>query len=183
MAAVLATGCAQAGQAVQPDATGQGSADAFVQKDAAVDTPVGDVCATTDTCQAAMTLGAVSGDTGAQTLMASGFKAAWLRVRVTEDDSGVFGVPLSVSIRLTSPANVNFDVFAYLNAGNDVVECTTPLAQHITNNGTIIPLWGETGTFSNGNDDSRSVSIEVRPTAGANCSASAMWQLQFIGNQ
>ncbi|MDB4955758.1 MAG: hypothetical protein JWO36_3327 [Myxococcales bacterium] len=129
-----------------------------------------------------MDLGSISGDTGGAMVTASGYQAAWFRVRVTEDDSGVFGVKLSVTTRLTSPANSNYDVFVYVNTGSDVIECTTPSGT-ATTTGTTDALglsWGE-GTVANGNDDGRSVSIEVRPISGM-CSAAQPWQLVVVGN-
>ena len=39
----------------------------------------------------------------------------------------------------------------------------------------------ESGTFSNGNDDGRTVSIEVRPVSGT-CAASSMFQLVVYGD-
>ncbi len=140
------------------------------------------VCATAATCQTAIDLGSVSGDTGAAMRTASGYQSAWYKVRVTEDDSGVFGIKLSATIRLTSPAASNYDVFVYVNTGSDVVECTTPsgtLTTTGTTDSTYI-IWGE-GSVSNGSDDGRTVSIEVRPIAGA-CDASQPWQLAVTGD-
>ena len=41
--------------------------------------------------------------------------------------------------------------------------------------------WGETGTFSNGADDSRTVTVEVRWVSGT-CSPTAKWSLTVRGN-
>jgi hypothetical protein len=43
--------------------------------------------------------------------------------------------------------------------------------------------WGETGTFANGDDDSRTVSIEIRPKMGITCSPTATWQLTVNGGE
>ena len=148
-----------------------------------IDAPVMAGCASGATCQASMDLGTVSGDTGNATVMGSGYQSAWYHVRVTEDDSGVFAVAMSFTVRLTSPASAKYDVFVYLNTGSDVIECATPSGNVMTAGlveSTYI-LWGESGTFSNGNDDGRTVSIEVRaPSTG--CSAASPWQLQVQGN-
>jgi hypothetical protein len=177
-AALLLNACASAGSADKP-----GHVDASMQADSArpIDATV-DVCTSNATCQAAMNLGTVSGDTGAAMLTASGSQAAWLRVRVTEDDSGVAGTKLRVTTRLTSPASSNYDVFVYVNTGSDVIECSTPSGT-ATTIGTVDELklnWGE-GTVANGNDDSRNISIEVRPISGM-CSAAQPWQLVVLGN-
>ena len=176
--ATLASACATAGEDRPVDAPGS---DTFLPRDASIDAPV-DLCPTTDTCQAATMLGMVSGDTGSQKVTAMGFRAAWFRVRVTEDDSSVIGKALHITAKLTSPANVNFDVFLYVNAGSDVIECATTTGT-ITHNGALdtnTATWGE-GSVANGSDDGRSVSVEIRPITGA-CSAGQTWQLEIDGN-
>jgi hypothetical protein len=163
--------------------SGTGGDDASVQHDSAmqIDAFV-DQCPSTDTCAAAMMLGSVSGDSGNQRLTATGFRAAWYRVRVTEDDSSIGGTKLRVAAKLTSPAAVDFDVFVYVNTGSDVIACTTPTGSTTTTGNTdqVKVEWGE-GTISNGSDDGRSVSIEVRPKSGQ-CMASYTWQLEVEGH-
>ena len=186
VAAVLVGACAEAGK------TGGGTHDAGpTDTSAQVDAPkatdaaidgASSVCATASTCQTAMDLGSVSGDTGAVMRSASGYQSAWYKVRVTEDDSAVFGIKLSATIRLTSPAASNYDVFVYVNTGADVVECTTSSGT-LTTSGTtdsVYIIWGE-GTVSNGSDDGRTVSIEVRPISGA-CAPADPWQLVVTGD-
>jgi hypothetical protein len=139
-------------------------------------------CTSSATCQTATSLGSISGDTGAGMQVASGYQSAWLRVRVTENDSSVSGHKLSVTARLTSPQSAVYDVYLYVNANTDQIECNTPTGT-ATNNGTTDTLrieWGE-GTVANGADDSRDVSIEVRPVS-TQCSSSAAWQLNITGD-
>ncbi len=150
--------------------------------DAAPDAPVS-LCTSSATCAAAMDLGTVSGDTGADMKTASGYQSAWYRLRVTENDSSVIGVALRLTARLTSPAGTNYDLYLYVNEGSDVIECTTVRGSG-NSTGTMDSVsisWGE-GTVANGVDDSRSVSIEVRPVSGP-CSASQPFQLVLLGNQ
>ena len=141
-----------------------------------------DVCTSSASCAAATDLGSVSGDTGADMVTASGYQAAWYKVRVTEDDSGPLGVKLQVTAHLTSPASENYDVFLYINTGNDVIECATPSGTASTSGttDTISVKWGE-GTFANGTDDSRTASIEIRPI-GTTCSSGQPWQLTVNGD-
>jgi hypothetical protein len=90
---------------------------------------------------------------------------------------------LAMTVQLTSPPGTNYDVYAYVNSGSDVVECTS-VAGSGTSTGTTDQAhltWGESGTFSNGNDDSRTVSIEVRPVSGP-CSAGSPYQLVVFGD-
>jgi hypothetical protein len=183
---LFASACATAGQP-----TGSGPADAPVTFDSPklvdapimIDAPAQSACTSTATCAAAMDLGTVSGDTGNATVTASGYQSAWYKVRVTEDDSSPFGTPMNMTVQLTSPPGTNYDVYVYLNTGSDVVECTS-VAGSGTSTGTTDQAhvsWGESGTFSNGNDDGRTASIEVRPVSGP-CSASATYQLVVFGD-
>jgi hypothetical protein len=146
------------------------------------DAPMGSACASAQTCAGAMMLGTVSGDSGNTKLTASGYQSAWYRVRVTENDSGPFGLTLRVGAKLTSPAGGMFDVFVYLNTGSDVVECSTTVGTATTagSTKTIHAEWGE-GSISNGSDDGRNASIEVRPVSGT-CAPNQMWQLEIEGN-
>jgi hypothetical protein len=143
--------------------------------------PPVDLCLATQTCQTAPPLGQVSGDTGSQRQMAMGYQSAWFRVRVTEDSSSA--TPMSVTAKLTSPAGVAFDVFIYLNANQDSVECSTIVGNKITS-GTVKQtrdIWGDDGILGNGVSDSRDVTVEVRHVSGT-CASGAMWQLEIIGN-
>lgn len=183
---VTAAGCASAGSAgttdASQDSSGGGKLDGAVVVDAAIDGAL-PTCASTDMCQSAMMLGTVSGDSGNAKLTASGYRSAWYRVRVTEDNSSIAGLSLRVAAKLTSPAAPMFDVFVYLNAGSDQIECATTTGTVSTAGMTksVRAEWGE-GTISNGSDDGRNVSIEVRPLSQTGCAATAMWQLEIEGN-
>lgn len=150
-----------------------------------VDSPpvdAGPSCQSPDACTTAITLGTISGDTGNQTLTASGSRAAWYRVRVTENDTDLDGVPMHVLARLTQSAGANFDVRIYVNADTDVLECTntTGVATTSGNVKLVRASWGE-DVVTNGENDSRDVSIEVRPLSSS-CSPTATWQLVIEGN-
>lgn len=154
--------------------------------DAPLDAPMVDAfvdqCPSSATCPAAVTLGSVDGDSSSLKVTASGYQAAWYRVRVEETDSSPLGEQLKVTAKLTSPAAVGFDVFLYVDENNDVIQCTLPTSTSSTT-GTVTTAsieWGE-GSISNGDDDGRSVSIEVRPISGA-CEPSAVWQLEVFGD-
>jgi hypothetical protein len=151
-----------------------------------IDAPLADaasaVCTSAATCATATNLGSVSGDTGADMQTASGYQAAWYKVRVTEDDSGPLGMKLRVSVTLTSPASASYDLIVYLDTGSDVIECTTPNGTATISGATQTRSiqWGE-GFFSNNVDDSRTASIEIRPR-GTSCAAAAPWSLTVKGN-
>jgi hypothetical protein len=181
--AVSLAGCARGDAGAPVDADIGGSGDGSVIADARPIDAALMTCAGTDTCQTAMMLGSVSGDSNNQKLTASGHKGAWFRVRVTEDVDGIGGLSLRVAAKLTSPANVKFDTFVYVNTGSDVVECATTTGT-VTTNGNLKQVraeWGE-GTIANGADDDRNVSIEIRPMNASGCSPSEMWQLEVEGN-
>jgi hypothetical protein len=178
--------CAEAGRATgggPTDASGSSDGtkaiDARVQMDAPAQSGA---CSTTATCTApTMVLPNVSGDSGG-TASASGYQSAWYQVRIGEDDNGPFAAPMSFTVQLTSPAATNYDLFIYINTGSDVIECTTPNGT-ATKTGTTQSerlSWGEGGTFANGSDDGRTLSIEVRAPA-TGCSSGAQWQLQIVG--
>ena len=132
--ALLAAGCATAGNG-NGNGHGSGTPDApmqifdapmqMIDAPALVDAPSQATCNSGAMCTGAMDLGTVSGDTGNATVQGSGYESAWFKVRVTEDDSGPFGVLMSMTAQLTSPPGVNFDLYVYVNSGCDVVECTT----------------------------------------------------------
>lgn len=176
------TACASAGSDVADSGVGGGSDASSLHDSAMPPDALASECPSTDTCAAAMMLGSVSGDTGNQKLSAMGYRAAWYRVRVTEDDSSIGGLTLRVAAKLTSPAAVDFDVFVYVDEGSDVIECSTTTGTVSTsgNVDTVKAEWGE-GTISNGNADDRNVSIEVRPKSGQ-CMQQYTWQLEVEGN-
>lgn len=182
VAAIGLTGCATAGVDPAPpggaiDAPPGIVIDAPPPIDAALAT-----CTTPDTCAGAMMLGSVSGDSGNQKLTASGYRAAWYRVRVTENVDGVAGLSLRVAAKLTLAPAGGFDVFVYVNTASDTIECTTTRGTATTNGNVrqVRAEWGE-GAVANGVDDSRTVSIEVRPL-GATCPPDQGWQLEIEGN-
>jgi hypothetical protein len=176
----LVASCASAGE-VFPDA--RPAADAARGDAPPIDGPSVDMCPSAATCQTATVLGSISGDTGNQKLHAMGFQAAWFRVRVTEDYNNIlYGRSLRAAAKVTSPPGVAFDVVAYVNAGNDVVECANTTGTKSVN-GDVTQTrtqWGEGGS-PNGADDDRWLSIEVRPLSTA-CAPGALWQLEVEGN-
>ena len=183
-----------AGTCGSPSSTGGGGGDlpqpdaAALAPDAAIDAAVmldapglDPSCATDTTCIAAPTLGAISGDTGHQTLHATGSTAAWIRVRVTEDNNDFWGKAVRVQASLTPPAAGAFAVQVYVNAAEDMVECATTIGTHSTSGDVEIVRagWGET-VFSNGVNDGRDVSIAIVPTGS--CAPEATWDLTLEGN-
>jgi hypothetical protein len=140
-------------------------------------------CTSPNMCSNATQLGSISGDTTTADKTANGTTSQWFTVAVTEDDSGVLGVPMKLQVTLHSPSNENFDLYVYLGGSVGAVECTT--VQSSSTNGTgaidsVALTWGETGTFSNGSDDSRTVTIEVR--AVSTCDSAEPWAMTVHGH-
>jgi hypothetical protein len=141
-------------------------------------------CTTAVTCATATTLPQITGDDGDGNTVAtaSGYQAAWYSIRVSEQDSSILGYPMSTNTTLTSPSGVMFDLFVYVDTGNDDIDCSTPTGTVTTSGATESSNieWGE-GSVANDSDDSRTVSIEIRPKSGDSCSSAATWSLQITG--
>jgi hypothetical protein len=84
---------------------------------------------------------------------------------------------------LVSPAGTNFDLYMYVPSA-DTLECSVVTASSTSTSATDTASveFGESGTFANGVDDSRTVTVEVRHVSGS-CSAGAKWSLTLYGNQ
>jgi hypothetical protein len=82
---------------------------------------------------------------------------------------------------LTSPPGANFDLYVYV-PGSDTRECSA-----VSNSSTTTGFdsagveFGEGGTFSNGSNDDRTVTVEVRWVSGT-CAPGATWTLNVYGN-
>lgn len=148
----------------------------------APDAPQATGCSTTAVCATAPTLPPVSGDTGHAISTASGYQAAWYRIRVTEDNDDPIGRTVRVEARLTLPPEVAFEVVLYANVATDVVECATTIGTAATsaNVKQVRAQWGD-GVFGNNLNDGRYVSVEIRPVSGA-CAPDQPWQLAIEGN-
>jgi hypothetical protein len=166
---------------------GGGTTDAATGTDAAVGVDSGGAgttsCASPNACLGATDLGSVSGDTGAGVKAATGTGSQWFTIRVTEDDSSISPKTLLAKAELVSPPGTNFDVFLYLPGGSSGQECSAVKSSSMNASGldSTTAEWGETGLFSNGSDDSRTVSVEVRWVSGP-CSAATPWTLTVKGD-
>lgn len=166
-----------------------GDTDAATNVDAGTDggtsTPDGGTvtsCASPNTCLGATDLGSVSGDTGAGTKTAQGATSQWFKIRLTEDDNSVFGTKLGVKADLVSPAGMNFDLFIYRANDGSSQECSavTTSSTSTSTTDSASNTWGE-GSISNGSDDGRTVTVEVRYVSGT-CSPTSKWTLSVRGN-
>jgi hypothetical protein len=143
----------------------------------------GATCATSVTCTTATVLPGIGGDeTGASTSSASGYQATWLSIRVSETDSSPFADPMSMQATLTSPSGTMFDLLVYVPGDASSTDCTSPTGTVSTSGDTETWSleWGETGTFANDVDDSRSIAIQISPRSGDTCTPNATWSLSII---
>lgn len=162
---------------------GGGKGDAGADGGTKPDAGGGGSCAATNKCVAATDLGSVSGDTGSDTKSAQGHTSQWFTVRVTENDSSLFGASLRLAAALKSPAGTNYDVYLYLPS-SDTLECSAVSAQSTSTsvNDSASVEFGEGGGLSNGSKDDRTVTVEVRHVSGT-CDPNQKWTLTLTGNQ
>jgi hypothetical protein len=142
----------------------------------------GTSCASPNVCAASTDLGTVSGDTGSGVKSASGSSSQWFKIRISEDDSSVFGSKMQVKAELTSAPGTNFDLFLYLAGNGSALSCSGVTKSSTTTGfDTASWEWGE-GAFSNGSDDDRNVTVEVRWASGT-CAPTSKWSLTVRGNK
>lgn len=142
----------------------------------------GGSCAATMTCGAATDLGSISGDKNANVKTASGTGSQWFKILVTEDDSAIDANDLEMKAVLTSPAGSNYDLFLYLPSSGPTTRNCTTISKSSTSTSSSDQAslsWGESGLFANGDDDDRTVTVEVRHVSGP---CTAPWSLSVYGN-
>lgn len=141
-------------------------------------------CASPNACLGAIMMTDVNGDTGADVSSSTGSTSRWMKVRVAENDSGVFGARMKLKLTLSSPPGTNFDMRVYLAGDGSSQKCTGPdQTTNATTGADVTSVeWGESGTFSNGSDDDRTVTIEVFNVSGT-CTATQNWTLIAEGNR
>jgi hypothetical protein len=142
----------------------------------------GTSCAATNACASATDMGVVSGDTGSDTKQQTGTGSAWLKVRVTEDNSSILGQALTLQVTLNVPSLSDYDLYAYLNTTSDSSPCGMAAAKKsdgggIGTNEQLKLSWGD-GIVGSGSDDSRFVVIEIRHKGGT-C---AQWSVTAAGD-
>ena len=160
-----------------------GSTDAGAP-DAAPDSGTGGgTCASANTCPGATDLGSISGDTGADTKTAQGSGSQWFKVRVTENDSNLFGLSLLAKAELISPPGTNFDLFVYVGSSASSQSCSSPTTSSTSTgaDSTVAEFGESSGGISNGSSDERLVTVEVRWVSGT-CLPTAKWSLTVRGN-
>jgi len=166
------------------DSGGGGTTDAGAP-DAAPDSGGGGggTCAAANTCAGASDLGSISGDTGADVKTAQGSGSQWFTVRVTENDSSLFGLSLLAKAELTSPPGTNFDLFVYVGGSATSQNCSSVTTSSTSTgaDSTVAEFGESSGGISNGSSDEKLVTVEVRWVSGT-CLPTAKWSLTVRGN-
>ena len=135
-----------------------------------------------NTCQTARLFGTIAGDQGAETAMTTGTCAEYVSLRVGEEDSNTFGVPMKTKLTLNNTL-ANFDMYVFFDPNADDLQCSMPYAKSVTASTTqesVSLTWGE-GTIANGKDDGRTVVIAVVKADGP-CGTGS-WTLLAEGNK
>ncbi len=138
-------------------------------------------CGNPNACASAIDLGSLSGDEGGAVSHGDS-GSLFVKLRVTEDNHSLIGEALEAKFSLQVPAGADLDLYAYLNTDSDVSACGTLPYASADSGGTgqneqLVLAWGD-GLTGSGNDDSRTVVIEVAQKSG-NCDP---WTLGIQGD-
>jgi hypothetical protein len=141
------------------------------------------VCEDPGACQGAVNLGNVSGDRDSPTLTTSGSQPAWIRFRVTEDDHDIGGEDLKFTATLSSPAEVDFDLYVYRGPEGGTTGCggTLESSTLVGADDSVSMEWGEGGGLANGDEDAAWIAVEIRSPGGM-CDPAASWELTIAGD-
>lgn len=128
-------------------------------------------------CATATTfLGAIAGDAGAPQVSQSGSSEKWYRVRLSEQNSGAFGVDLLGRVALVPGPGTDFDLFVYcLSCGGALIGSSTNGGQSLD----VVSIRNPDDTPIGGFDDTFDIVIEVRHFSSNRC---ASWSLTVQGN-
>ena len=121
----------------ETDSGTEGGTDAGSDSGTPPPPPPPPTCAAPAACAGATDLGTISGDTGAGVKSATGSTSQWFKIRLSEDDSDVFGVSMEMRATLVSPAGSNFDLHVYRAGGSSGVECSA-ITKSATTTGTDV---------------------------------------------
>ena len=138
-------------------------------------------CETDVVCGQATSLGGVSGDESSPPLSQVGEGPEWFSVEVSENNDGVVGESLSVTIRLDS-TDGDFDLYAYLGAPGATSGCGGIEKSSIQAIGidAVAFDWGE-GALGNNAEDDAFIAIEVVPKDDI-CVPGSSWTLTVTGD-
>lgn len=151
--------------------------------DGGTNPPPTNMCPAPATCQASTTsMGSVSGDETSNPVSRQGTTSEFVTVNVSEDSSSVFGNSMEVKVVLVSPAGTNFDLYVYGSGTTKTCTALMGSSKLTTSTDTVGLEWGEGGGFSNGSDDDRVLTLEVRHVSGT-CAPGSKWTLSVVGNQ
>jgi len=139
-------------------------------------------CPTPGSCATAEIIGMVSGDEPSADLVVNGSEPTWLTFRATEDNESFAGEALSVTVTLSSPPSVDFDLYVYRGAADGTTGCNGVLSSSTSAAATdIVQInWGE-AAVANGIDDHSWIAVEIVPKAPM-CDDGSQWTLEVEGD-
>lgn len=134
-------------------------------------------------CSSAEALGSLAGDESAPAKTASGVTSKWFKIHITEEVSSIFESDLSYTVTLSSPPNMDFDLFVHEGPQDGNPDCNAPPKKGTPsgNDETVSAMWDDSQGLG-GKDDSVWLNIEVRYISGMECDAAATWQLSVKGH-
>jgi len=135
----------------------------------APDPPPGQACPTVATCEGAVTIGAIAGDTGTGGFVRAGAGSAFLRLRVVEVDDGYVGRGMRFTATLSPESVQAYDLVVHRGCSSDSSAEEAKEARS-----SVTQSWGES-LVPNGKDDSRDLVVEVRQVAP--CTNPPPWRL------
>lgn len=138
-------------------------------------------CDLAQICQNAELLGGLPGDESGPPLTATGTEPIWFEFQVSEQNSGIAGAPMNVTVRLDSVGG-DFDLNAYLGMRGGTTGCSG-LQQSSTQSAGIDAVsfeWGETGPFANNEHDGAFIAVWIYPKSNT-CMPGESWTLTVTG--
>lgn len=140
----------------------------------------GSQCEPATTCAGADTIGGVAGDEPTPPVTDTGTEPVWLEIEISENDSGVFGNDMNVTVTLQSTGG-DWDLRTYLGAPGGATGCGgEPQSSTTTGIDTVSYNWGEGGTANN-SEDGTFLAVEIFPKDDL-CVPGSSWSLVVTGD-
>jgi hypothetical protein len=126
-----------------------------------------------NTCDQALEISAIDGDTGSDKRSVSGSSSKWFKLYVHEGSNLING--MSFTVTLQSPPGMDYDLYVYQGDAS-MPNCFATPTHALGDPETFMDSWSD----SFGSDDSRWYILEVRYISGMDCTSK--WTLTVSGN-
>jgi hypothetical protein len=133
-------------------------------------------------CASATQLSSISGDKNSSQ-SATGQTSQWFKIHVKEDVGSIFPEDLNYLVTLTSPANMDYDLYVHHGPKGGSADCNAAATKGTGNATTdeVYKKWKDEQGLG-GKDDSVWLCIEVRYVSGTECGPAAEWTLTVKGH-